>query len=185
MLQCKNKTLSLSFVCLIFLITGCLVSGTFMIVESFPFTTQDGFYPAAVNLTTNEIWIEHADKLDEVESVGFELWITNNETSDWTYTGYLDDYDPDCMTQSCFDTSTTKKIVFGPITIPASTGSSGTQKFVSYAESFGYLHNVEDLISKTQDGMLNVIGIATGGAGGNGGSVDSLRIIVTINASDS
>lgn len=179
-----NKKNIIILIISILSVSGCLVSGTFMIVETFTFTTQTGFYHNSVDLTTNDIWIEHADKLDDIELVGFELWITNNETSSWTYTAFIDDYDPNCTTQLCFDNSSSKKLVFGPISVPAGTGSSGTQRYVTYAESFGFLQNVEALKAAVFTGKLNLIGIAVGGAGGNGGSVDSLKIIATLAASD-
>ncbi len=163
---------------------GCLVSGTFVIVETFEFSTQTGFYPEAVNLSDNADWEEHRDKLDEVEVVGFELWITNNESVEWKYWAYMDDYDNNCQSLSCANASTTKFLVFDTLTVPASTSSTGSTKYVTYAKSFNYIKNLDKVKKMIFDGSFNFYGYANGGGSGNGGTIDSIRVIITVNASD-
>ena len=169
--------------CIALFTIGCLVSGTFVITESFEFTTQTGFYPEAINLVDNEDWDEHRENLDKVDVVGFELWITNNETAEWKFWANLDDYNAACTTLACANASATKFLIFDTLTIPAAT-SPNSVKLVSYAESFKYIHNLDKIKQMVFDGSFNYFGYATGGTGGNGGKVDSVRIIITVNASD-
>jgi len=168
----------------LFVLGGCLVSGTFVIEETFSFTTQTGFYPESVDLTENEVWADHIDNLDDIELIGFELWITNSETAEWTYSAYADEYDETCDNLTCFGTSNTKFKVFGDLVVPAATTTSGSTKFVSYQESFQYIQNFADLKELVRGGKFNLYGLASGGSGGNGGKVDSIKVIITINASD-
>ena len=180
----KSKVLFMVGILAAFVAGGCLVSGTFTIIETLSFTTQTGFYPEAINLADNDDWEEHRENIDKVELIGFELWITNNETSEWTYSGYMDDYDPACTTLTCFNGSTSKFMVLKEITIPAASGGTGSQKYISYANSFDYIDNLAAMKAKVLSGQFNVFGIASGGSGGLGGIIDSLKIVITINASD-
>ena len=164
------------------IVGGCLVSGTFVVTETFSFIAQTGFYGDSVDLTDNEIWAEHQDKLDRIELIGFELWVTNNEPTEWSFWAYLDDYNPSCVDETCADTSTTKFLIFDTLTIPASSGSSGSQKIVTYAESFNYITNLDSAKVLLMSGQFNFFGYADGGTQS---LVDSVRVVVTINASDS
>lgn len=168
----------------LFALGGCLVSGTFVIEETFSFTTQTGFYFEPVDLTDNEDWTNHVDELDNIELIGFELWITNNETAEWTYSAYADEYNPLCDDLSCFNGSGSKFKVFGDLTVPAATKTGSSMKYISYKDSFAYLHNIDKLKALVMGGQFNLYGISTGGTGGNGGKVDSIKVIITVNASD-
>ena len=181
----KKIFLSSTLIIIALFSVGCLVSGTFVISETFifDFTTQDGFYTEAINLENNADWEEHEDKLDKVEIIGFELWITNNEPVEWKYWANLDEYDVNCTTLSCANASSTKFLIFDTLTIPAAT-STGSSKYISYAESFNYIKNLDKIRDMVFGGSFNYYGFATGGAGGNGGKVDSVRIIITVNASE-
>jgi len=181
----KSKLILSSTLILIALFAvGCLVSGTFVIVESLSFTTQSGFYPEAINLLDNEDWAEHRDNLDKVEIVGFELWITNNEPVEWSYWAFMDDFDLSCQDISCANASTTKFLIFDTLTVPASTTMTQSTKFVSYAQSFTYIKNLDKIKQMIFDGSFNYYGFANGGLSGNGGVIDSIRVIITVNASD-
>lgn len=168
----------------LFVLGGCLVSGTFVVEETFSFTTQTGFYFEPVNLTTNPDWEDHVDNLDDIELIGFELWITNNETSEWTYSAYADEYDELCDDLACFNESTTKFKVFGDLVVPAATSTGSSTKYVAYNKSFQFIQNFEAFKKLAMGGKFNLYGIASGGSGGNGGKVDSIKVIITINASD-
>lgn len=160
---------------------GCLVSGTFTVIQTLNFSVQTGFYPEAIDLTDNEDWEEHRENIDRIELVGFELWITDNNSAEWKVSAYMDNYNDTCLSQSCFDTSTTKFQVLKEITIPASNNNNGSQKYIAYANSFDFLDNIAAMKAKVLSGQFNVFGIATGGSTG---VIDSLKVIITVNASD-
>lgn len=186
MMKSKGVLALTGLALLALVVVGCkIVSGTFVLVESFSFTTQTGFYPTAVDLTENSTWKEHEDDIDRIEVVGFELWITNNETSEWTYTGYVHESTMPDDTLDQADVDSLATLVFGPLTVPAGTPSAGTQRFVTYAESLGLLSNISTLQSLVKGGVFDYYAIATGGSGGLGGQVDSIRIIITLAAKDS
>lgn len=166
---------------------GCLLSGTFVVVYSFAFTTQTGFYPVNVDLTGEDEWNDHKDDIDVIEAVGFELWITNNEPQPWSFAAWIDDASEtfyDVGNQTGFDASNTKILIFDTLTVPASTGQTGSQRFVSYAESLTLLRNMNALKQMVKTGKFHFYGLATANNGGVGGQVDSVRIIVTLSASD-
>jgi hypothetical protein len=65
-------------------VTGCLVSGTFVLdikVSQADLEQHGNSYYTDVDLTDNEIWQEHRENLDSVELVGFELWLSNSGTA--------------------------------------------------------------------------------------------------------
>ncbi len=184
-MKMKNMILMGTIILLALFTVGCLVSGTFVIVETFEFTTQSGFYPEAINLSDNADWEEHRDKLDKIEIVGFELWITNNESTEWSYWAYMDDYDMSCQDVTCAEASTTKFLIFDTLTVLPATATTQSTKYVSYAESFTYIKNLDKMKQMMFDGSFNFYGFAEGGTSGNGGAIDSIRVIITVNASDS
>lgn len=177
----KNIILSGTLILIALFAVGCLVSGTFVIVENFEFSFVSGFYADAVDLTDNEDWADHRDNLDKVEVVGFEVWVTNNSSNDFSFWAYMDDYDNACQNQTCADNRTTKFLILDTLTIPASTGSS-SYKLVSYAQSFNYIQNLDKIKKMVFDGSFNFYGYSSDG--GASGTVDSIKAIITVNASD-
>lgn len=182
-MKLRNKIILGSLITVLLIIGGCLVSGTFIVVETFSFTTQTGFYPESIDLTDNSVWDDHREDIDDIEMVGFELWITNNEPSEWSFWAYMDNYDVNCYDQSCADASSSKFLIFDTLTIPANTGS-GSHKYISYAKSFDLIRNLDAIKKKVLTGQFNYYGYATGGGAGYGGKVDSVKVIITVNASD-
>ncbi|MBD3403734.1 hypothetical protein GF420_12620 [candidate division GN15 bacterium] len=184
MLNSKTFILIAALALLALVGVGCkIVSGSFLVVETIEFTTVQGFYADTVDLTEDEDWEEHKDDIDRIEVVGFELWITNNEPSEWTYRAYVSEPQTPLYNEAQAEANAT--LVFGELTVPAATGGSGSTKYVSYAESFDLLSNIDELRALVKTGQFDVYGIAEGGGSGNGGQIDSLRIIVTVSATDS
>lgn len=166
-------------------IGGCLVSGTFVVVEKFSFTpSTSGFIGEAVDITGNEVWEDHADKLDEVEMIGFELYVTNVSSTEWKFWAEMDQYDAGCTLLPCADSSSTKFLIFDTLTIPAGNNST-SQKLVSYPQSLTHLKNVQRALDLVIDGQFNFYGYASTGPGGSWGCIDSIKVVVTLNASDS
>jgi len=180
----SKKIILLPLIVIVLFLAGCLVSGTFNVVKTIPFSTQTGYYPYAVDITDEADWEKHKDKLDEVELIGFELWITNFEPVEWKFWAYADNFNDECLSLSCFNESTTKFKIFDTLTVSAAVVTGGSHKYVSYVESFKYLGNQEKLKKMLLTGQFNYYGFATGGTSGSGGIVDSVRLIVTFNASD-
>jgi hypothetical protein len=163
----------------ILLMGGCLmISGTFVIVEPFSFTTQTGFYHYYVDITDEKDWEDHKEDIDDVDLVGFDMYFTNNEDFDVTFNVYLapggDDAlgSPDEVTA---DGSGAVKVLSN-ITLP--TG----QTHVTYGESFAYLTNVDALKKLVKAGQFHYYGVSDGGTD-DGYKVDKGKVIVTFSAS--
>lgn len=159
---------------------GCLVSGTFVVVEVFSFTAlSSNFYREAVDLTDDDTWNDHKDDIDRIDVVGFELWITNNTNTDFTYSAYLDD-----PTSPMWDTpgevQSNATLIFDNLTISGGGPGSGSQRVVTYAQSFNYLKNIPEIRRLVKEGIFDYYAITVGNTTG---SVDSVKVIVTVSAS--
>ncbi len=158
------------------LATGCLLSGTFVVDQSFSFSTSgSGFYYYAVDVTGNSVWNDHHDDIDAIDLVGFELWLHNGGSENLTFNAYVDDADNSlCTSQSCLDGNTTKTQIIAGLTVAPG------DRHITYVESFNYLKNLDKLKALAKEGKLNMYGTA---AGSGTLTVDSGKIIVTFSAS--
>ena len=163
-------------VCLV--LVGCkdiIVSGTFIFVETFDFTAEGGIYYESIDITTDPDWEDHKDKIDFVDAVGVEFFITSTEEVDVTFDVYIDDYallDP-------YPTAipvTVTQIIDGLIVEPGST-------HITYKQSLKFLTGIDRLKQLAKKGQFNYYGESTG----NDGTtfvIDSAKVIVTLSASD-
>lgn len=160
------------------LISGCLVSGTFTIVEEFSFTSANDIYFYPVDVTDEEEWEDHKDDIDWIDIIGFELWITNNQVLPDTLAIYLDDFGADTLTSLAQLQANAVK-VFGDLAI---AGGVGTQTHVTYGQSLGYIQNVAELRRLAKEGMFHYYGTSPGD-GAAGYTIDSVRVVLTFEAS--
>jgi len=174
--RCTSGILGLAVLSLV--IVGChLVSGTFVIVESFSFTTQTGFYRYEVDITDEEKWEDHKDDISRINVVGFELWITNNESVDVTFNAYIDDADATFYsTYAEVDANATK--IIDDLTLAA---GPGMVTHITYAQSFNYLRNVGELKRLTKEGRFHCYCVSDGGTY-SAFIVDSGKVIITFSA---
>lgn len=162
-------------------LSGCLVSGTFVVVQVFTFGQASGnFYSEAVDLTEDDVWDEHKDDIDRIDVVGFELWITNETTADFTYSAYIDDpEDPMWVTPEQVDSLAT--LIFDNLTITGAGAGSGSRRVITYAQSFAYLKNVPEIRRLMKLGVFDYYALTEGTGTG---TVDSVKVIVTVSASN-
>ena len=160
---------------------GCLVSGTFVVVEVFSFTAlSSNFYREAVDLTDDDTWDEHKDDIDRIDVVGFELWVTNETANDFTYSAYLDDPTAP-MWSTPAEVQANATLIFDNLTIPGAGAGSGSQRVVTYSQSFNYLKNIPEIRRLVKDGVFDYYALTVGNITG---SVDSVKVIVTVSASN-
>ncbi len=160
------------------LIGGCLMSGTFTIVEEFSFTSEQAIYFYPVDVTDEEEWKDHKDDIDRIDIIGFELWITNNQAAPDTLAVYIDDYgETEWNSLAQLQANTVK--VFGDLAI---AGGVGTQTHVTYGQSLGYIQNVAELRRLAKEGRFHYYGTSPGD-GAAGYTVDSVRVVLTFEAS--
>jgi len=160
------------------LVAGCyLISGTFVVIEEFSFTSETGFYHYYVDVTGEKDWIDHKDDIDDIDLVGFELWITNNESTDVTFVAYLDEATSGPYTNYT-DVHANAVRILDKITLPAGPGK---QTHITYGGSFGYIMNVEVIKKLAKTGKFHFYGVSSGGTA-TGFIVDSAKVAVTFTA---
>jgi len=158
------------------LITGCLVSGTFIIVEDFDFTAASGFYHYTVDITDEADWEDHKDDIDMVDAVGAEFYITSTEADAVTFSVWVDDFGDVHASEGAVEANAT------PI-IEDFTVQPGTTK-ITYVQSLGMIKNVDRLKALAKLGQFEFYGTSTGNTG-TSFVVDSGKVIVTFSASGS
>ena len=150
---------------------GCyLISGTFIIVDTFKFTAQSGFYFYQVDITDEPDWIDHKDDIDFVDAVGVELYITSTETDPVTFSAFVDNYSGPLSSPSSVPTSA--KAIIKDLTVPPGTHQ------VTYAQSLAILQNIDLLKALVKTGRFDYYGTSTGNDG-NSFKIDSAKVIMT------
>ena len=154
---------------------GCIMSGTFVVVEVFTPTVENEFYYEGVDITDNAVWKEHGDQVDFIDAVGFELYTRSTASGDITFDIYVDKYSgPDASPDSVPATAT--------IVVDGVTVSPGT-KTVTYAESLKIIKGLDTLKKLAKTGQMDFYATSTGGVGSTF-VVDSIKVVVTFSASD-
>ncbi|MCK4632362.1 MAG: hypothetical protein KAT79_03775 [candidate division Zixibacteria bacterium] len=157
-----------------FLVTGCLIiSGTFVIVKDFSFTSATGFYHEHIDLTSESEWNDHKDAIDAIDMVGFEFTFINSG-AEVTFYVYIDEGDAPTYTNYVDVNANATKILDG-LTLPASTTTT-----LTYAESFAYLTNVTALKKLVKSGTFHAYGVSTGGTSNY--TIENGKVIVTFTA---
>jgi len=175
-----SKLSGIAFLAMLSLIAaGCLVSVTFVIEEELSFTTSGDVYFYEVDVTDEEDWEDHKDNIDKIVSVGFELYITNNESLEVEFNGYIDRFGSTVYTDAT-DVENNATLILDGITLPA---GPGTQTHITYGQSFQYVRNVDSLRTMALEGQFHAYGISAGGTAA-GFTVDSGLVVVTYLASE-
>lgn len=159
---------------------GCLLSGTFvlsiMLVRGVDLTYNNDFYFAEVDLTNEQVWKDHEDKIKDIDLVGFELWMTNGTGTANTFAVYVADV------TSVLDGGSNRSAVESGATVVledlpiAATG----QTHVTYGQSFKYLVNAETLRTLTKTGAFKAFAFTSSPSVSL--TLDSIRVIVTLTA---
>lgn len=178
----KSKMLRYSLIGLAVIalgLAGCIISGTFVIVEDFEFTITSELYWDSVDLTDDPDWEDHKDDIENIDAVGFEMDINNMSGSAVTFTAYLGDYDesPNGGTPTVSWVQNNATQVLAEITVPAGMST------ITYSESIGKILAVAYIKSLLLSGQFNFYGIASGGTGTF--EIDEGKVIVTVTASGS
>ncbi len=184
----RRKLSKLSFLVLItmaLVFTGCLISGTFVIVEdvSFDFTANRGFYWYPVDLTGNSVWEDHKDDIDDIDALGMQFTIINTTDVNTEFNAWFvkatgpagDPSDPGDW----------------PTAIPAGalkvidglTVAAGATRHIGYMGSLAYINNIEKLKEIIKTGRFDYYGQSTGGSGDDTYDVRDGKLVVTISAS--
>jgi len=169
------------------LLVGCLVSGTFTIVifvddEELDDNHPDGFYHYVVDLTDEEDWEDHKDDIENIDVVGFDLWVNNLRNTATTFNAWVDDLgDAQITNPALLDANATP--ILQDLTIAA---GPDVVTHITYAASLGHLTNVATLKAFVKGGQFRFYGRSEGTPIiGTDYEVDSVRVVVTFTAKGS
>jgi len=171
-----RRLVLLALVVAALLTAGCLLSGTFTVsifADNEIGTDNDGFYWYYVDITEEDAWEDHADDLNNIDAIGFDLWVRNLGATTATGDAYIDDPD---------DAQIADASELGGATIILEDLSVAPgANHLTYAQSIGQLQNVE-LIKRLVEGGEFWFYATTPGLGADF-VLDSLRVTVTFTAS--
>ncbi|MCK5125735.1 MAG: hypothetical protein KAR42_05725 [candidate division Zixibacteria bacterium] len=167
-----NKLGLIGTAVVIAVLAGCLVSGTFIIVEDITFTASSGFYFYQIDFTDEDDWEDHKDKIDFIDAVGVVLYFTSTEASDVTFNVYIDDLSSGTTPTSVPGTAT--KIIDDLIVAPGQTT-------LTYAQSLSIITGLPRLKALAKTGQFDFYATSSSNTGGTF-VVDSGKIVVTVSA---
>lgn len=156
----KNKKLHSAFLAVALALglvaTGCLLSGQFIILydmDANVHSSDNVLGSAHIDLTTEDIWKDHSDKIQGITDVKFEAKFVNNTSTEasgevWVS---LDEY----STVAQVETPGNATRILSGITVP---GSGETD--ISFAQSSEKIENLETLLDLVEEGEFWVYGIA-------------------------
>lgn len=159
------------------LITGCLVSGTFIIVEDFEFTAQTGFYHYSVDLTDEQDWEDHKDDIDAIDAVGFEFVITSYSDVPTTFNAWVTAAGTDYGSVAEIVANATK--IINDLSVPANGSLT-----VTYVQSLSHIANLAALKALVKTGTFEYYGTSTNNPE-NVFDVTEGKVVVTLSASGS
>ena len=155
-------------------LSGCIVSGTFVFTDVFSLTINAGYSHEWIDITDDADWEDAKDDIDRIESVGFEIWFTNNNQSSVSFDAYVSDPPESDSLLTVGSVQANGTQIIEGFTVAAG------QSHMSYKNSFDFMMNVETLKTLAKGGQFHVYGISSGAASF---TVDSAKVIITLNAS--
>jgi len=159
--------------------SGCkIVSGTFVVDTVFTDLSPNGngnYYYEELDLTDNDVWIDHKDDITDIDNVGFELWVTSSAATANVFNCYID------ATSSTLDGNSSRSAVEASakhvlVDLPMPPGSS----FIGYAASFSYIDNLDAMKTLAEAGMFKFWAVAD--VTTDDFVVDSIRVVLTLSA---
>ena len=173
MYKIKNKLGWVGTALLGFLITGCLVSGTFVINHKFTVNDMGDFYFYQVDITTEQVWKDHSDKIQFIDAIGMELYITSSEPSTVTFNAYVDNYSG--------EDSNPAEVPDGITQIIEDMTVSPGKTFITYAKSLTLIKKIDVLKALAKKGKFDFYATTTG-TPGSSFIIDSARVVITFSA---
>jgi hypothetical protein len=152
---------------------GCIFSGTFIITEPIEFSAHDDFYFYQIDLTDNAAWKKHGNKIDKIDAVGVELYITNENNS--TFNAYVDSYSG--------PSSNPTAVPGDAITVIDSLALPAGPSVITYKESLKIITGLDELKTLVKKGMFDFYATSSSLVGTEF-VIDSGKVIVTFSAND-
>jgi len=130
------------------LVSGCLLSGTFVMnlnLNEMIFASQT-MYAQQIDVTTNQTWQNHKDQVKDITDIGFALKIENN--SSLTAAGELYITDNGALTTPAEVKSNATLILTGISVAP------NTTKTITWSESYQYIRNLATIKEQVRSGSF-------------------------------
>lgn len=141
-------------VALMVIVTGCILSGQFILVYPGMATINSSdakLDPRLVNITEEEVWQDHKDKIQGIVDIKFECEFVNKSDADSAH-GEL--YISSEGYTEISDVRTNATRVFSGLAL-----GPGETKPVSFSESSAYIENLETVLDLLEDGEFWIYGI--------------------------
>lgn len=158
-------------------LAGCIISGTFVITEDFEIIISGELFFYAVDITDEPDWEDHKDDIQNIDALGFELFVENDGSGPVTFTAYIDDYG-EPMYDQVSDVMANTTQILGDITVPVG------EHTISYSQSIAKIMNVAAIKNLAMTGKFHFYGVASGGTGTFTILEDS-KVIITFTATGS
>ena len=159
MTRCIKPVWLLSGLLAAFILTGCIIVGTFVIDfeinDPEPVVGTDDIYHFNVDLTTDDDWEDHKDKIKDIDNVGFVLAVTNNELADIEIIMYIDDVD-DTPFDNLIDIEDNTTQVLQNVVIAADG-----QTIISWPTSLTKVMNIGTLKTHAESGSFGLYVVAS------------------------
>lgn len=148
------STLLASTLALALIVSGCIVSGQFIVLLAGTDTINSSdpdLDPLYVDVTEEDIWQDHADEIQAIVDIKFECEFVNNSDVDsahgelWISAEGYDDID---------DVRENATRVFSGLALGPSES-----KEVSFSESADYIENLDTVLDLLEEGKFYVYGI--------------------------
>jgi len=130
------------------LVSGCLLSGTFVMnlsLNEMVFATQS-MYTQHIDVTTNQTWQEHQDQIKDITDIGFALKIENNSSVTAAGEIYITDSGNQATPAEVKSSATV--ILTGISVAPNST------KNIAWSESYQYIRNLAIIKEQIRSGSF-------------------------------
>ncbi len=165
----------------VIVLSGCLVTGTFVIdfriSDSDINDDNEEFIFFAVDLTEEDDWNDHKDKIKNIDNVGFQLWLTNNSTEAMSAKFYIA---PHTATPAYADSNDVKANADLILTGLSVSAGPGTEKHIDWPTSLSMIKNLDIIKNYAESGEFSIYIIKTPAT--IDFTLDSANVIVTFTA---
>jgi len=177
------KTIYVLLTCLVIAIaalslTGCLLfSKTFVIDETLTdlSLSGEGVYYDLVDITDQQLWIDHEEDIQDILTVGFEIWAQNNAGVANKFYGHVV-----ATTSALGSTATKAQVNTGTTRVLEVPMSVTGPTFVPYSDSFGLSTELDVLKDLAEEGTFKFF--LYGDNTPIDFTVDSVKVVITFTA---
>jgi len=175
----KRKAGVISTAGILLILTGCLISGTFVLsvmIRDLQVSANGENYYINVDITEDQDWQDHQGNIKDIDLVGFELWATNNTGVANKFSAYVAD------SLSSLDSLSTRTEIeeHGILVLKDLPLKATGQTHITYGQSFKYIASLDKLKELAEVGKFKMFAVAN--ESNINFNLDSVLVIVTFTA---